>query len=44
MLNVYAYSRDDQIVIGNDFIERRFSSHGDKLRTVEIVNKQFDSR
>lgn len=40
MANVYAYSRDDRIVIGNDFIERRFSSMGDKLRTVEIVNKR----
>ena len=40
MANVYAYSRDDKIVIGNDFIERRFSSLNDKLRTEEIVNKR----
>lgn len=40
MANIYAYSRDDRIVIGNDFIERRFSSLNDKLRTVEIVNKR----
>lgn len=42
MAKVYAYSRDDKIVIGNDYIERRFSALNDKLRTEEIVNKRID--
>ena len=42
MAKVYAYSRDDRIVIGNDFIERRFTASNDKLRTEEIVNKRID--
>lgn len=41
MTNVYAYSNDDLIVIGNDFFERKFSSKDDKLSTVEIVNKRI---
>lgn len=42
MAGVYAYSRDDKIVIGNDFIERIFQSTGDRLRTQEIVNKRIE--
>lgn len=42
MAKIYAYSRDDKIVIGNDCIERRFVSSEDKLRTEEIVNKRID--
>lgn len=41
MANVYAYSNDDRIVIGNDYFERIFSSKDDKLSTVEIVNKRI---
>lgn len=42
MTNVYAYSRDDKIVIGNDYIERIFTASNDRLRTEEIINKRID--
>lgn len=43
MAGVYAYADDNgKIFIGNDYIERRFLSVGDKLRTEEIVNKRID--
>lgn len=42
MADVYAYSRDDRIVIGNSCIERVFQNTNDKLRTEKIVNKRVE--
>lgn len=41
MSGVYAYAQDNKIFIGNDFIERRFITENDRLRTEEIVNKRI---
>lgn len=43
MANVYAYSQDGKIVIGNDYIERVFLNTEDRLRTQEIINKRIGS-
>lgn len=43
MANVYAYSQDGKIVIGNDYIERVFQNTDDRLRTQEIINKRIGS-
>lgn len=43
MAGAYAYADGDTtILIGNDYIERRFSTSGDRLRTEEIVNRRID--
>lgn len=38
----YAYFENGTAIIGNDYIERRFSTEGNKLRTIEITNKRID--
>ncbi len=38
----YAYFENGTAIIGNDYIERRFSTEGNKLRTNEITNKRID--
>ncbi len=39
MSKAYAYSEENNIVIGNESVERKFITENDKLRTVEIINK-----
>ncbi len=41
-MSAYAYIEDDKVIIGNDYIERRFSIKEDHLVTTEIVNKRID--
>lgn len=41
-MSAYAYIEDDKVIIGNDYIERRFSIKNDHLVTTEIVNKRID--
>ena len=43
MSNVYAYFVDNSVVIGNDFIERRFSTENNRLITTEIINKRTET-
>ena len=40
MAGVYAYFEENSVVIGNDYIERRFSTKNNRLNTTEIVNKR----
>lgn len=42
MSNAYAFIEDNRVVIGNDFIERRFDTEDNKVITTEIVNKRTD--
>lgn len=42
MSQAYAYIEDDSVIIGNDFIERRFFTKNNKLSTAEIVNKRIE--
>lgn len=44
MSQSYAYFEDNLAIIGNDFIERRFSTVNDKLVTTEIINKRLDDK
>ncbi|MBR2954363.1 MAG: hypothetical protein IKC45_08285 [Clostridia bacterium] len=39
-MSAYAYIEDNQVVIGNDYIERRFSTKDNRLTTTEIINKR----
>ena len=41
-MSAYAYIEEDKVIIGNDYIERRFSIKDDQLVTSEIINKRFD--
>ena len=41
-MSAYAYIEDNQVVIGNDYIERRFSTKNNRLTTTEIINKRID--
>lgn len=41
MSQSYAFIEDDSVIIGNDFIERRFSTKDNKLFTTEIINKRI---
>lgn len=41
-MSAYAYIEDDKVIIGNDFIERRFSIENKQLVTSEIINKRID--
>lgn len=43
MSGVYAYFEDSTVIIGNDYIERRFSTKDNRLKTIEIVNKRTSS-
>ncbi len=42
MSQAYVYFENDTAVIGNDYIERRFSTENNKLSTVEIINKRVE--
>ena len=42
MGNSYAFIEDNKVVIGNDFIERVFSTENNRVVTTEIVNKRID--
>ncbi len=42
MSGAYAYFENDTAIIGNDYIERRFSTKNNRLVTTEIVNKRID--
>lgn len=44
MGNAYAYIENEEVIIGNDYLERRFSTKGDKLITTEIVNKRIPNK
>lgn len=39
-MSAYAYIEDNQVVIGNDYIERKFSTKNNCLVTTEIINKR----
>ena len=41
-MSAYAYIEEDKVIIGNDYIERRFSIKDDQLVTSEIINKRID--
>lgn len=42
MSGSYAFFENDTAIIGNDYIERRFSTKDNRLATTEIVNKRID--
>ncbi len=42
MSKAYVYFENDIAVIGNDYIERRFSTKDNHLTTTEIINKRID--
>ena len=42
MAGSYAFFEDKTVIIGNDCIERRFSTENDKLVTTEIINKRIN--
>lgn len=42
MSQAYAYFENNTAIIGNDYIERRFSTKDNRLTTTEIVNKRID--
>ncbi len=41
-MSAYAYIEENEVVIGNDYIERRFSTKDNQLVTTEIINKRID--
>ena len=41
-MSAYAYIEEDKVIIGNDYIERRFSTKDNRLTTTEIVNKRIE--
>ena len=41
-MSAYAYKENDKVIIGNDYIERRFSIKDNQLTTTEIINKRID--
>lgn len=44
MSGAYVYFENDTAIIGNDYIERRFSTENNRLVTTEIVNKRIDGK
>ncbi|MBR5247294.1 MAG: hypothetical protein IKV25_07990 [Clostridia bacterium] len=44
MAGVYAYIEENSVVVGNDYIERCFSTKNNRLQTTEIVNKRTDTK
>ena len=44
MVSAYAFIEEDKVIIGNDYIERRFSIKDDQLVTSEIINKRIDGK
>ena len=43
MSGVYAFFEDNVVTIGNDYIERRFSTENNRLITTEIINKRTET-
>ena len=43
MAGVYAYFEENSVIIGNDYIERCFSTKNNRLITTEIINKRTDT-
>ena len=41
-MSAYAYIEENEVIIGNAYIERRFSIKDDRLVTTEIINKIAD--
>ena len=41
-MSAYAYIEENQVIIGNEYIERRFAIKDDCLVTTEIINKRTD--
>lgn len=41
-MSAYAYIENDKVIIGNNYIERRFSIKDNQLTTTEIINKRID--
>ena len=41
-MSAYAYVENDKVIIGNDYIERRFLIKDNQLTTTEIINKRID--
>ena len=44
MSGAYAYFENNTAIIGNDFIERRFSTKDNRLVTTEIINKRINGK
>lgn len=42
MSQAYVYFENDTAIIGNDYIERRFSTKDNRLTTTEIINKRIN--
>ena len=42
MSGAYAYFENNTAIIGNDYIERRFSTKDNRLVTTEIINKRIN--
>ncbi len=42
MAQAYVFFENETAVIGNEYIERRFSTKNNKLSTVEIINKRVE--
>lgn len=43
-MSAYAYIEQDEVIIGNDYIERRFSTKDNHLITSEIINKRIEGQ
>ena len=43
-MSAYAYIEKDEVIIGNDYIERRFSTKDNQLITKEIINKRIENQ
>ena len=43
-MSAYAYIEKDEVIIGNDYIERRFSTKDNILITKDIVNKRIENQ
>ena len=43
-MSAYAYIEKDEVIIGNDYIERRFSTKDNQLITKEIINKRIENK
>ncbi|MBR4890655.1 MAG: hypothetical protein IKU15_05140, partial [Clostridia bacterium] len=44
MSGAYAYFENNTAIIGNDYIERRFSTKNNRLVTTEIINKRIKGK
>ncbi len=44
MSQAYVYFENDTAIIGNDYIERRFSTKDNRLTTTEIINKRIEGK